>query len=154
MKSLSRLLSLIALLLAGASAHAAAETPAAAPKPEKAETELTRTMDKVNAAYRKLRKQAGDAAQNAGSLALVATIREHIVAAAKLEPFKLTEIPAAGRPKMLEGYRAKMKELLATIGELEAALKAGHNGEAANLVEAMKALQKEGHKEYKSKSID
>ncbi len=154
MKSLPRLLAPIALLIAGSVICAAAEAPAAAPKPEKEETALTQKMDKVNEAYRKLRKQAGEATKNVESLALVATLREYAAAAAKLEPFKLTEIPAADRPQMLEGYRAKMKEFLSTIDQLAAAFKAGQNEEAAKLVEALKALQKEGHKEYKSKSID
>lgn len=154
MKSLPRLFATFAMLIAGSVAYAAAETPAATPEKDKEDTELTKKMDKVNKAYRKLRKQAGDMTKNTESLELVAIMREYAAAAAKLEPFKLTEIPAADRLKMLEGYRAKMKEFLSTIDQLGAALKAGHNDEAAKLVEVLKALQKEGHEEYKSKSID
>lgn len=154
MKTRSLLLALLALLLAGAPALAAAEAPAAAPKPEKEDTELTKKMDKLNAAYRKLRKQAGDATQNDDSLKQVAIMKESATAAAQMEPFKLTEIPAADRPEMLEGFRAKMKEFISTIDQLGAALRAGHNDEAAKLVETLKGLQKDGHKEYKSKSID
>lgn len=153
MKLTPRLFAALALLItAGPVALAAGPTPAA--RKEKEETELTQKMDKMNAAYRQLRRQAGDATKNTESLKLAATMREIATAAARLEPFKLTEIPAADRAKMLAGYRAKIKELGQAIARLEAALKAGHNEEAAQLVEALKALQKEGHKEYKSKSID
>lgn len=158
MKSLPRLFAIFALLIAGTIAPAADSAPPAAmaakPKEEKPETELTKKMDKMSAAFRKLRRQAGDATKNAESLELVATLREYATAAAKLEPFKLTEIPEADRPKMLEGYQAKMKDLLATIDQLAAAFKAGQNEAAAKLVKDLGAFQKEGHKEYKSKSID
>ena len=42
-----------------------------------------------------------------------------------------------------------MKEFNETVAKLEAALKAGKNDEAAKLVDAMGAAQKEGHKEFK-----
>ncbi len=152
MKSLPRLLaSLIALLVASA-AFAADEAPAAAtaaPKEKKPETELTKKMDKMNGAFRKLRRQAGDATKNAESLELVALLREMSAASVKLEPARLATIPEAGRKQWLADYQAKMGELQAQIDKLEAALKAGQNEEAARIVQAMGALQKEGHKEYK-----
>jgi soluble cytochrome b562 len=154
MKSLSRLLAVLTVIFAGSVAFAADAAPAAPAKEKKEDTELTKKMDKMNAAYRKLKKQAADATKNAESLQLVATMREYATAGSKLEPLKLTEIPEADRAKMLEGYKAKMKDFLAGIDKLEAALKAGQNDEAVKLVQALGAMQKEGHKEYKSKSID
>ena len=149
MKSLPRLLATLALLIAGSAA-----LPAAEAKKEKEETELTKKMDVMKGAFRTLRKQAGDVAKNADSLKQVAIMKECVAAAAKMEPLKLTEIPAADRPKMLEGYRHEIKELAEELDKLEAAFQAGRNDEAAKLVEGIIALQKEGHKEYKSKTID
>jgi soluble cytochrome b562 len=146
MKSLLRLTVTLALLIAGPAAFGA--------KKEKEETELTKKMDGMKDAFRLVRQQVADASKNADSLKLVAIIKEHAAAAAKMEPFKLTEIPAADRPKMLAGYREEMKELAGELDKLEAALKAGHNDQAAKLVDDIIAVQKEGHKEYKSKSID
>jgi hypothetical protein len=157
MKPQLRLFALLTVLLAGPvafAADAAPDAPAAPAKEKKEDTELTKKMDKMNAAYRKLKKQAGDATKNAESLQLVATMWEYATAGSKLEPLKVTEIPEADRAKMIEGYKAKMKDLLTGIDKLEAALKAGQNEEAVKLVQALGALQKEGHKEYKSKSID
>lgn len=154
MKSLPRLLASLILLLAGSVAFAADAAPAAAPKEKKPETELSQKMDKMNSAFRKLRRQAADATKNADSLEQVAILREYAEASRKLEPFKAGEVPAGDRAKLVEGYQAKMKEFQAGITKLEAALKAGQNEEAAKIVQELGAMQKEGHKEYKSKSLD
>lgn len=150
MKSLPRQL-VSFVLLTGSIAFAADAAPApAAAAEKKPETELTQKMDKMNGAFRKLRRQAGDASKTAESLELVATLREMSVASARLEPARAVTIPEAGRKKWIADYQAKMGELQAQIDKLEAALKAGQNEEAARIVQAIAALQKEGHKEYKS----
>ena len=145
------------LVVAGSVAFAAdpaPAAPAAAKSKEKhPETELYEKMEKMETAYKKLRRQAPDVGQNAASLAQVAIIREIAEASAKLKPYKATEIPAADRAKMVEGYQTKIKELLVVIGKLEAAFKAGQNEEAVKLVKALHDLEKEGHKEYKSESF-
>lgn len=157
MKSLLRPLASVVSLLVASAAFAADGAPAAAPaapKEKKAETELSQKMDKMNSAFRKLRRQAGDATKNADSLEQVAILREYAAASAKLEPFKAGEVPAGDRAKLVEGYQAKMKELQEGLAKLEAAFKAGQNEEAAKIVQEIGALQKEGHKEFKSKSLD
>jgi soluble cytochrome b562 len=148
MKSLPRLLASLAVLFAGSIAFAADAAPAA-PADKKPETELTQKMDKMNAAFRRLRRQAGDATKTAESLELVAALREASAASVKLEPARAATIPEAGRKQWVADYQAKMGELQAQIDKLEAALKAGQHEEATKIVQAMGALQKEGHKEYK-----
>jgi hypothetical protein len=157
MKSLPRWFTTIILLGAGSVAYAADSAPggpaAAEPKEEHPETELHDRMEKMETAYKKLKRQAADAAMNSDSLAQVAILREVAEAATGLEPFKVTEIPAADRPKMIEGYKAKLGELRDLVGKLENAFKAGQNEEAVRLVKALHDLEKEGHKEYKSKAF-
>ena len=155
MKSLSRLSSTIILLVAGSVAYAAESAPGGpgAAKPKHPETELQDRMEKMETAYKKLRRQAADGAMNSDSLAQVAILREVAEAATRLEPFKVTEIPAVDRSKMIEGYKAKLGELQALIGKLETAFKAGRNEEAVKLLKALHDLEEEGHKEYKSKSF-
>ena len=116
---------------------------------DKEETELGDKMDKMGGAFRKLKRQVADASKNENSLKLVATIKESAAAALKLEPAMKADKPAADQAKFVEAYQAKMKEFNETVAKLEAALKAGKNDEAAKLVEAMGAAQKEGHKEFK-----
>jgi soluble cytochrome b562 len=152
MKSSLRLFVALSTLILGSAVFAADEAPAAAPAPkaEKPETELTKQMDKMNGAFRKLRRQAKDATKNADSLAQVAILKEFALASAKLEPAKAATLPEADRKKWVDGYRAKMTETLANIDKLEAALKAGQNEEADKLVIELNNQQRAGHKEYRA----
>ncbi len=154
MKSLFRLLATLTVLVAGPMAFAADPAPAAPAPAAKADTELAKQMDKLNAAFRKLRRLAGDATKNADSLEQVAIVKQYAEASAKLEPYKASEVPAADKAKLIEGYKAKMADFNAGVAKLEAALKAGNNEEAAKLVQELAGMQKEGHREYKSKSLD
>ena len=157
MRSLPRLVATVILLVAGSAAFAAKPAPggpaAAKPGKEHPETELHDRMEKMETAYKKLRHQAAEVAMNSDSLVQVAILREVAEAATRLEPLKVSEIPAADRPKMIEGYKAKMGELQDLLGKLENAFKAGQNEEAVRLVKALHDLEEEGHKEYKSKSF-
>jgi soluble cytochrome b562 len=149
----SSLRSIVALftLLAGTTFVVAQEAPAApaAPKEKKPETELTKKMDKMNGAFRKLRRQATDATKNADSLEQVAILREYAEASLKLEPAKAALVPAADRKKFVADYQEDMKELLANIDKLAAALKAGQNEEAGKIVNELSSQQKAGHKEFR-----
>jgi hypothetical protein len=159
MKSSHRLIATLALVVAAPFVLAAEPAPAApgtapAPKEKKIETDLSHRMDKMAGAFRKLRRQAADATKNEDSLAQVAILRECGEASLKLEPYKAGEVPAADRARLVAGYQDKMKEFNAAVAQLEAAFKAGQNEAAAKLVQDLSALQKAGHKEYKSKAID
>ena len=120
---------------------AQAEAAKAAPKGEEKHTELGEKMEKLNGAYRKLKRQIADASKNAESLTLVATIKAESAASAKLAP--------AWKPEQKEKYQAKMNDFNVKVGKLEMALKAGKNDEAAKIVDELGAAQKEGHKEFK-----
>jgi soluble cytochrome b562 len=113
------------------------------------ETELSRTMEKLNGAWRKLRRQAADPASNAASLELVATIMAGGEKALTLTPARVEDVPAADREKFVRDYQQKMKELLVRLGKLEEAFKAGDNTAAQDLVKKIGDLQKEAHKEFK-----
>jgi len=118
-------------------------------KKKEDETELEGKMDKLNGAFKKLRKQAGDAASNASSLELVATMKKNALAAVKLIPAKAADVPEADRPKFVAAYQDKMKSFLEAIDKLEAAFKADKNDEATKIVGELAALQKESHKEFR-----
>jgi soluble cytochrome b562 len=115
----------------------------------KDETELEDKMDVMGTAFRKLKRQVNDATQNAASLRLVATLRAAAEEAKTLVPAKAADIPESERAQFVASYRAKMTDLLATLGQLEAALQAGKNNEAVRLVAELVVMQKTGHKTFK-----
>jgi hypothetical protein len=116
---------------------------------EEPETELGKTMEKLNGAWRKLRKQVNDPASNASSLELVATVKELSEKAATLQPDKAKDLPEADRAKYIQAYQDKMKEFTAKLAKLSDAFKAGDNTSAAAVLKELGTMQREGHKEYK-----
>jgi len=124
----------------------AADAP---PEHKEPETELGKTMEKLNGAWRKLRKQAADPASNASSLELLAIINAATEKALTLKPAKTDDVPEADREKFVQGYQDQMKKVIAELAKLEAAFKANDNAAAQELIKKIGALQKEGHKEYK-----
>ncbi len=137
---------LLALLLIGPAA-----APLATSQEESAEehTELGDKMEKMNAAWRKLRRQLADPAKNASSLELVAAIRAASAGADQLTPAMAADVPEADRAKFLAGYRASMKKFAGLLDSLETALKAGNNEEAGKALTDIANFQKEAHKSYR-----
>ncbi|HKB57476.1 MAG TPA: cytochrome b562 [Lacunisphaera sp.] len=113
------------------------------------ETELGRLMEKNNAAWRKLRKQAADPASNASSVELVATLSQGMTKALTLKPAMADDVPAADREKFVAAYQAGLKEFLAQLDKLAAAFRANDNTGAQELIKKLGAMQKEDHKEFK-----
>ncbi len=132
------------------------ETPPPAPpgdgqmkKHEEPDTELGKVMEKMNHAWRQLRKQSADPTRNASSLELVATINEQTKKALTLQPDTTKDKPEADRAKYVEGYQAKMKEVQEKLAKLSDAFKANDNTTAVALIKEIGGLQRSGHKEYK-----
>ncbi|MSU23179.1 MAG: hypothetical protein EXS32_05065 [Opitutus sp.] len=113
------------------------------------QTELGAKMEKVGAAFRKLRGSAADATKNADSLKQIAIIRENMTAALKFDPAMKADKPAADQAKFVAAYQTKLKEEIAVVEKVEAALKAGNNEEAAKLVAQLGQDQKDAHKQFK-----
>jgi soluble cytochrome b562 len=124
-------------------------TPVNAVAADDETTEIGEQMDRMNRAFRELRKQAADAGSNAASLELVATMRAAATAAVKHTPALAADLPEDQRPALTEGYRAQMQKFIGVLDELAAAFKAGDNTAAAELVGRLRDVQKQGHREYK-----
>src|SRR5207237_5477954 len=115
------------------------------------QTELGSHMEKIGGAFRKLRGEVKDPAKNEDSLKQIAIMKEHAEAALKLEPAKKADLPPEKQAKFVEDYRTKLKATIADMSKVEAALKAGNNGEADQLVNTLKQDQKEGHDAFQKK---
>jgi hypothetical protein len=118
-------------------------------KHDEPDTELGKVMEKLNHAWRQLRKQSADPAKNASSLELVATIKEQTEKALTLQPDTTKDQPEAERAKYVEGYQAKMKEFQGKLAKLNDAFKANDNPGAVALIKELGSIQRSGHKEYK-----
>lgn len=145
MKIRSLLLTLIAALVIAPGVRAQSK------KDAEPETELGKRMEKMGGAFRKLRRQIEDSSKNADSLAQLAIIKENAQASLKYEPALKSEKPAAEQAKFVAAYQAKLKDFIALVGKVEAALKANNNAEAAKLCGQMGDTQKESHKEFQKK---
>jgi len=128
---------------------AVAAPTAPAVKPERPDTELEKTMSKMNKAWRAVRKAARAGKLSPADATLVATVRAGAEAATKLTPMLETEQPAAGQAKFHADYLAQMKKLDEALAQLEAALTANDTAGATKLVGEVGDLMKAGHKEFK-----
>jgi len=141
---------------APASSPAAPAPAQAAPADQKKEkkTELETRMDKIGKAYRKLKKQIADPAQNDASLQLVATMMEGAKEAIDLTPKLAADVPEDQRAKFMDDFQAGIKDLQAEFVKLEDALKAGKNDDAAAIVKEIDALEKKSHKAFRKPEKD
>lgn len=106
-------------------------------------------MDKVGKAFRKLRKQVADPAQNAASLELVGKIQAALKEAEDLTPAKADDVPADQRAKFVSDFQAGIKAMEDEFTKLNGALTAGKNTDATAIVAEIFDLEKKDHKEFK-----
>ena len=113
--------------------------------------DLDDSMEAMQGAFRKLRRQVADPAQNEASLALVVKLRKACVEAAKAVPTKVSRMPAAEQPAAKHAFDEKMQELIATVDDLAAALKAGKNEVAVKVIEELRLQEEAGHNKFRTK---
>jgi hypothetical protein len=142
----------------GSAAPAAAAAPTVAPAPAHADsdekTDLEVRMDHMGRAYRKLKKQVGDPAQNATSLQLVATMQNAAKEALQFTPAKTADLPADQQAKFVEDFKAGIQGMQDEFTKLSDALTAGKNDDAIKIVAEIDALEKKDHKEFRKPKKD
>jgi soluble cytochrome b562 len=127
--------------------------PAAAPGIEK-KTELEMRMGRIGKAFRKLKKQVADPAQNAASLELLSTMETAAKEAIDLTPAKAEDIPEDQRAKFEADFQGGIRNLQDMFTKLRDALAAGKNDDAAKLVDDIGAFEKKEHKEFRRPEKD
>lgn len=106
-------------------------------------------MDRMGKAFRKLKKQVADPAQNASSLELVATIQAAAKEALQFTPAKAEDLPEDQRAKFNEDFKAGINQLLDKLSGLKEAIAAGKNDEASRLFAEIGNFEKKEHKEFR-----
>lgn len=140
---------LIAAPIARAQDTGAAPAPKAGEKSEADKTDLEKKMDVVGKAMRKLRTTIKDAANNADSLALVAQIHDAAQAALELTPAKEKDLPDADQAKFQADFQAAMKDFIAQVDQLTAALTANDNEKAAQIYTQLGQTERKDHKQFR-----
>lgn len=111
-------------------------------------TPLEKDMHQIASAVRKLKKQIGDADQNASSLDLVAQIRAAAVAASGETPSYAADKPESERAAFVADFQSDMKDFVAKVDTLADALKANDNDSAAKIFKDLLDAERKGHKEF------
>ncbi len=114
-------------------------------------TPLGKKMSAMNTAFKAVGRQIDDPSKNASTLEQLAIIETNAKAALTFEPEKKAQVPAADQAKFVADYQAGIKEFLVTVDKMRAALKAGNNADAAKVLDSMKDLQRDSHKEFRIK---
>ena len=112
------------------------------------DTPLAKEMKTMNKSLRALKKQVADASKKDDNLALIATIKKSLDAAAKLEPAKTKEVPAAEKAAYLDKYKGEMADLAKTYDELEAAIKADKADDVKKALDKLSEQKEKGHKDF------
>jgi soluble cytochrome b562 len=120
-------------------------TRTAAAQSDADKTPLGLRMTAMNAALRQITAQVADPSKNASTLEQVAIFQTNATEAMTFKPEKLAEVAEGEQEKFVMDFQEGIKGLLVTVDSLKAAVEAGRNADAANIVEAMKAYQREKH---------
>src|SRR5271166_2998392 len=113
------------------------QAPATAVAPahdDEKKTELEMRMDRIGKAFRKLKKQVADPAQNASSLELLAKMQAAAKEAVDFTPKKAEDIPADQRAKFEDDFKSGISNLQDLFTKLQDALSAGKNDDAVKIV--------------------
>jgi len=108
-------------------------------------TPLGLRMTAMNAALRQITATVADPSKNASTLEQVAIFQTNAAEAMTFKPEKLTEVAEGEQEKFVTDFQEGIKGLLVTVDSLKVAVEAGRNTDAAAIVEAMKAYQREKH---------
>ncbi len=114
------------------------------------DTPLGKEMEKISKNLKAVNRDIADASKKADNVKKVAEAKEACAVAAKLDPAKTKEVPAAEKAKFLEGYKASMVELGKGLDSLKAAVEAGKTEDAKLIIEKLNTSKKDAHKKYKA----
>ncbi|MDQ8179750.1 cytochrome b562 [Pelagicoccus sp. SDUM812005] len=118
-------------------------------------TPLEEEMEHIGDAWKLVRRAIRDPEQFSAAAEQVAIMIKHAKKSIDMEPSLLAEQDGAeAKKKFLEGYQKGMKQTLALLEELHAALEAGDQTAVAATVDKINDARKKGHKTYKPEDKD
>ncbi len=112
-------------------------------------TPLGQKMAAINTAFKAVGRQVDDPSKNASTLEQLKIIETNAKAALRLEPEKKGTLPASAQAKFVADFQRDLNKLVDAVEKAQVAVKAGKNAEASALVDSMKSIQRDSHKEYR-----
>jgi len=113
------------------------------------DTDLEVRMKKMAKAFRAIRKQVADPAQNASTLSLIDTFQGAAKEALEFTPKKADDVPADQKAKFISDYKAGLNAMIDKATTLKDAVTAGKNDDAVKIVASMFDDEKKEHKEFR-----
>lgn len=137
------------LLLCSALLSASLLLPSLARADDEEHTPLGEQMELIGDAFRDLRRSAGDPERNDESLELLGTMRAAAEKGLAFKPEYTTDKPEGEQAEFVANFKKDMEAFIATIDATAAAIKAGDNAKADELVKEMRSGQRTAHKAYR-----
>jgi soluble cytochrome b562 len=137
-----------------APAQAAAPSVAPAAHDDEKKTDLEKRMERIGKAFRQLKKQVADPAQNGSSLELLSKMQAAAKEATEFTPKKAEDLPADQRAKFEEDFKSGISNLQDLFAKLQDALTAGRNDDAVKIVGDIGSFEKKEHKEFRRPEKD
>ncbi|HEY1687099.1 MAG TPA: cytochrome b562 [Tepidisphaeraceae bacterium] len=122
---------------------------AAAPALAQSTGSLHHEMQAMGGDLKVLSQQINDAPSNESSLKLITDMEQHTMAAKGLTPPSIEHAPEADRPKLLAKFRGEMTHVIQAELEMEQALLDNDNAKAADMINKLKDLMRQGHHDFK-----
>ena len=114
------------------------------------ETPLGKEMEKASKAQKALGRASKEGKVTKDMVSKVADIKAAFEAAAKLEPAKAKDVPAAEKAKFLADYKVAMEAAIKDLDALKAAVESEKAEDVTKALDKLNAGKKEGHKAFKA----
>lgn len=114
------------------------------------ETPLAKEMEKAGKAMKAIGRAAKEGKVTKDLVSKVADAKAAFEAAAKLEPAKTKDVPAAEKAKFLADYKASMEAAIKDLDALKAAVESEKVDDVNKALDKLNNGKKEGHKAYKA----
>ncbi len=114
------------------------------------ETPLGKEMEKGSKAMKALQRASKEGKVTKDMVSKVAEIKSTFEAAAKLEPAKLKDVPAAEKAKFMADYKAAMEAAIKDVDALKVAVESENAADIQKALDKLNAGKKEGHKAFKA----
>ena len=105
-------------------------------------------MERMNKAYKILKKQVADPSKKEANLEAISSLKKNAADSAGGVPEKIESIPQADRAKFIEQYKAAISELVGQIEKLEKALREDRFQDAQKELDEIGKLKREGHSAF------